>query len=169
MFGERDQGSTTAIGRWAGESPPPPPVGRRWTREGWASETVSNGRVSCAVARLSKSTRAAERRDAIADRMLGMGDHRPAVERGRMMAVGTFHVCCNTAVYSDLSCFLYTLYRQTEAAVFALPGRLNGVTMVISSRRQKHLFPLLLPLRYATVLCFASSASVRLECGPRPP
>ena len=38
--------------------------------------------------------------------------------------------------------------------------------MVISSRRQKYLFPLPLPLRYATVLCFA--ASVRLECGPRP-
>ena len=59
-----------------------------------------------------------------------------------MMAVGTFDVCSNAAVNSDLSCFLYTLYRQTEAAVFALPGRLSGVTMVISSRRQKHLFPL---------------------------
>jgi len=48
-------------------------------------------------------------RDAIADRMLGMGGHRPAVGRGRMMAVGTFDVCSNAAVKSDLSCFLYTL------------------------------------------------------------
>ena len=37
-------------------------------------------------------------------------------------------------------------------------------SMVISSRRQKHLFPLPLPLIYATVLCF--TASVCLECGP---
>ena len=36
----------------------------------------------------------------------------------------------------------YTLQRPTEAAVFAQPGRLSGVTMVISSWRQKHLFPL---------------------------
>jgi len=70
--------------------------------------------------------------------MPGMGDHR----RGRVMAVGTFDVCSNAAVNSDLSCFLYTLQRQTEAAVFALPGRLSGVTMVISIWRQKHLFPL---------------------------
>jgi len=41
--------------------------------------------------------------------MLGMGDHRPAVGRGRMMAVGTFDVCSNAALNSDLSCFLYTL------------------------------------------------------------
>jgi len=47
--------------------------------------------------------------DAIADRMQGMGDHRPAVGRGRMMVVGTFDVCSNAAVNSDLSCFLYTL------------------------------------------------------------
>ena len=57
-------------------------------------------------------------------------------------AVGTFDVCSNAAVNSDLSCFLYTLQRQTKAAVFALPGRLSGVTMVISSWRHKHLFPL---------------------------
>ena len=49
-----------------------------------------------AVAHLSKSRRAARRRDAIADRMLGVGDHRPALGRGRMMAVGTFDVCSNT-------------------------------------------------------------------------
>jgi len=67
--------------------------------------------------------------------MLGVGDHRPAVGRGRTMAVGTFDVCSNAAVNSGLSCFLYTLKRQTEAAVFALPGPLSGVTVVISSRR----------------------------------
>ena len=93
-----------------------------------------------------------------------MGDHRPAVGRGRVMAVGTFDVCSNAAVNSDLSCFLYTLQRPTEAVVFALLGRLSGVTMVISTRRQKHLFPLPLHLIYATVLCFAASASVRLVC-----
>jgi len=99
----------SAPGRRAGESPPPPAVGRRWTREGWARETASSGRVSCAVARLSKSRRAAQWRDVIADRMLGMGDHRPAVERGRMMAVGTFDICSKAAVNSGHSCFLYTL------------------------------------------------------------
>jgi len=49
------------------------------------------------------------RRDAIANRMLSMGDHMPAIGRSRMMAVGTFDVCSNAAVNSDLSCFLYTL------------------------------------------------------------
>ena len=105
----------------------PPPVGHRWTisrRRGvCARETAGSGRVSGAlatavvilrndgraVAHLSKSRRAARRRDAIADRMLGVGDHRPALGRGRMMAVGTFDVCSNAAVNSGLSCFLYTL------------------------------------------------------------
>jgi len=111
--GERDRGSTTAIGpRTTGrEIPPPPPVGRRWTREGWASETASSGQVSGAMAHLSKSRRAARRRDAIADRMLGVGDHRPDVGRGWMMADGTFYVCSNAAVNSDLSCLkLFPIY-----------------------------------------------------------
>jgi len=107
-MGERDWGSTTAPWMTGGITASSP-VGRRWTREGWARETASSGRVSGAVAHLSKSRRAARRRDAIANRMLGMGDHRPAVGRGRMMAVGTFDVCSNAAVNSDLSCFLYTL------------------------------------------------------------
>ena len=41
--------------------------------------------------------------------MLGVGDPRPALGRGRMMAVGTFDVCSNAAVNSGLSYFLYTL------------------------------------------------------------
>jgi len=41
--------------------------------------------------------------------MPGMGDHRPAVGHGQMMAVGTFDVCSNAAVNSDLSSFLCTL------------------------------------------------------------
>jgi len=105
-------------GKCSGHRPPddgpgnhrlPPPVGHRWTiaRGRWARETVGSGRVSGAMAHLSKSRRVARRRDAIADRMLGMRDHRPAVGRGRMMAVGTFDVCSNAAVNSDLSCFLY--------------------------------------------------------------
>jgi len=98
--GERDRGSTTGRGIIA--SP-------RWTREGWARETASSGRVSSAVAHLLKSRRAERRRDAIADRLLGIGDHRPAIGRVRMMAVGTFDVCSNAAVNSDLPCFIYTL------------------------------------------------------------
>jgi len=70
---------------------------------------AGSGRVSGAVAHLSKRRRAARRRDAIADRMPGMGDHRPAIGRGSTMAVGTFDVCSNAAVNSDLSGFLYTL------------------------------------------------------------
>jgi len=69
-------------------------------------DDASSSRVPGAVAHLSKRSRAARRRDAIADRMLGMGDHRPDVGRGRMMAVSTFDVCSNAAVNSDLSCFL---------------------------------------------------------------
>ena len=128
---------------------------RSTSQEGWARVTAGGGRVFSAMAHLSTSRRAARRRDAIADQMLGMGDHRPAIGRGRMMAVGTFDVCSNAAVNSDLSCFLYTLQRQTEAAVFALLGQLSGVTMVISSRRQKRLFPLppTALIRHCTLFC----------------
>jgi len=70
---------------------------------------AGSGRVSGAVAHLSKRRRAAQRRDAIADRMPGMGDHRPAIGRGSTMSAGTFDVCSNAAVNSDLSGFLYTL------------------------------------------------------------
>ena len=73
----------SAPGRRARKSPPTPrrtPLDNRSTsRGGWASETAGSGRVSGAVAHLSKSRRAAQRRDATTDRMLGMGDHRPAV------------------------------------------------------------------------------------------
>ena len=102
--GKRDRGSATAIGprtTGRGITASPPPVGHRWTisrRRGvCARETAGSGRVSGAlatavvilrndgraVAHLSKSRRAARRRDAIADRMLGIGDHRPAVGRWR--------------------------------------------------------------------------------------
>ena len=99
-----DRGSATAIGprTTAGESPPPPsrrtPLDNRSTsRGGCVRETAGSGRVSGAVAtavvilrndgravaHLSKSRRAARRRDAIANRMLGVGDHRPAIGRWR--------------------------------------------------------------------------------------
>ena len=78
-----------ASGRRAGESPGNRRLSRRtpldnWStsRAGWACEMVGSGRVSSAVAHLSKSRRAARRRDAIADRMSGTVDHRPAVGRG---------------------------------------------------------------------------------------
>jgi len=87
--GERDRGSATAIGPWTTgrgitASPCRTPLDNRsMSRAGWARETAGSGRVSGAVAHLSKSRRAARRRDAIADRMPGMGDHRPAVVRGQ--------------------------------------------------------------------------------------
>ena len=115
VWGDCDRVSTMAIGPWTTgrgiiASPRRMPLDNRSTlRAGWARETVGSGRISCAVAHLSKSRRAAQRRDVIADRMLGMGDHRPAIGRGRMMAVGTFDVCSNAAVNSDLSCLIYTL------------------------------------------------------------
>ena len=106
---ECDRGSAAAIGpRTTGQgitaSPRRTPLdndNRLTSLAGWAREMAGSGRVSGAVAHLSKSRRAARRRDAIADRMLGMGDHRPAVRRGRTMAVGTFVVCSNAAVNSD--------------------------------------------------------------------
>ena len=56
------------------------------SRAGWAREMAGSGRVSGAGAHLSKSRRAARRRDLIADRMPGMGDHRPAMGRGRTIS-----------------------------------------------------------------------------------
>ena len=56
------------------------------SRAGWAREMAGSGRVSGAGAHLSKSRRAARRRDLIADRMPGMGDHRPAIVRGRTIS-----------------------------------------------------------------------------------
>ena len=44
-----------------------------------------------------------------------------------------------TSHLSGLSCFLY---KQTEVAAFALPGRCSGVTGVISARQQMFLAPL---------------------------
>jgi len=112
--GERDRGSATAngprmMGRGITPSRRTPLDNRSTSRGGWARETADSGHVSGAVAHLSKRRRAARQRDAIADRMPGMGDHRPAVGRGCTMAVGTFDVCSNAALNSDLSCFLYTL------------------------------------------------------------
>ena len=52
---------------------------------------------------------------------------------------------------------------------FPLPGRLSGVTMVISSRRHNICSLCPLPLWYATVLCPATTATVHLVCGPRQP
>jgi len=149
--------------RWrAGESPPPS-VGRCWTQEGWARETVSSGRVSGAVAHLSKSRRAARRRDAIADRMLGMGDHRPAVGRCRPAHLMSALTRLRTVIF--LVSYIHCRSRLKRPFLHCRADSVASI--VISSRQQKHLFPLPLQLRYATVLCFA--ASVHLECGPRPP
>jgi len=114
--GESDRGSATAIGprttsRGITASHPPSDTAGQSVdvAGGWVRETAGSGRVSGAVVHLSKRRRAARRRDAIADWMPGMRDHRPTVGRGRTMAVGTFDVCSNAAVNSDLSCFLYAL------------------------------------------------------------
>jgi len=84
------------------------------------------------------------------DQMLGTGDHRPAIGCGWTI----------TWRLSAHSCFLQ---RQTEAAAFALPGWCSGVSAP-GSRNTCPRCPL--PVRYATVLCFA--ATVHLVCGPRP-
>jgi len=127
--GERDRGSATAIGprttgRGITASPPSDTAGQSVdVAGGWARETAGSGRVSGAVAHLSKRRRAARPRDAIADWMLGMGDHRPAVRCGRMMAVGTFDVCSNAAVNSDLSCHGL---RGSASPVLTATGFVNG-------------------------------------------
>jgi len=93
--GDRDWGSTTAIGPrttdWGVTASlrRTPLDNRSTSRAGWGRETASSGRVSGAVAHLSKLRRAARRRDAIADRMPRMGDHKPAVGRSRM--IGRHH------------------------------------------------------------------------------
>jgi len=77
--GERDRGSATAIGpQTTGQgitaSPRRTSLDNRSTScVGWARETAGSGRVSGAVAHVSKSRHAGRRRDAIADRMPGMG------------------------------------------------------------------------------------------------
>ena len=65
-------------------SPRRMPLDNRLTsRADWACETTGSGQVSGAVVHLSKHMLGTRRGDAIADRMLGMGEHRPAVMRGR--------------------------------------------------------------------------------------
>ena len=79
--GEHDRGSAVVIGprttgRGITASPRRTPLdndNRLTSLAGWAREMAISGRVSGAVAHLSKSRHAARRRDAIADRMLGMG------------------------------------------------------------------------------------------------
>ena len=93
----------------------PPPVGHRWTigRRRGGNGRVKRWAAAASLAPWRTCQNADVQRDrgtrAIADRMPGMGDPRPAVGRGRMMALGKFDVCSNAAVNSDLSCFLYTL------------------------------------------------------------
>ena len=88
-------------------------------------------------------------------------DNRPTLR-----VVGTFDVCSNAAVNSDLSCFLQ---RQTEAATFALPGRCSGVTTVISACPAAETSATTVPYRLDTPLPFVSwRSSVRQVCGPWP-
>ena len=94
--------------------------------------------------------------------------HRPTSDAAGQSAniAGTFDVCSNAAVNSDLSCFLQ---RQTEAATFALPGRCSGVTMVISACPAAETSAATVPYRLDTPLSFVSwRSSVRQVCGPRP-
>jgi len=72
-MGERDRGSTMAIGyRTTGREITASPRltlldNRSTSRAGWARETAGSGQVSGAMAHLSKSRRAARWGDAIAD------------------------------------------------------------------------------------------------------
>jgi len=109
----------------------------------------------------------ARRRDAIADRMLGMGDHRPAV--GRCRTIGQ-HCRRSAHLMSALTqlwtvIFLVSYIEADWSSRLCTAGSTQwnnyGYQLTVCS-----LCPL--PLRYATVLCFAASASVHLVCGPRP-
>jgi len=83
MAGGRVRGSATREAQRPSDDVPGNHCLPPWTslvdvvasRAGWVRETAGNGRVSGAVAHLSISRRAARQRDAIADRMPGMGDH----------------------------------------------------------------------------------------------
>ena len=133
-YGEAQRPS--APGQWPRESPPPPrrtPLDNRSTSwAGWAHKTASSGRVFGAVAHLSKSRRTARRRYSITDRMPGMGDHRPRHrtwldDQPTLQAVGTFDVCSNAAVNSDLFCSLYRGRLQCFDAVGWAAGRASGL------------------------------------------
>jgi len=96
----------SAPGRWAGESPHPP-VGRRWT--------ISRCVVGGMGARNDGQRPGLQRRGApVKTQTCSAGYGRQARRRMRpddlptSRAVGTFDVCSNAAVDSDLSCFLYT-------------------------------------------------------------
>ena len=96
-----------APGRRAGESLPPP-VGRRWIigrrrgRDGRVKRRAAAGSPAPWCTRQNVTGRRDRRPDA--------GYGRPQARhrtQSALQAVGTFDVCSNTAVNSDLSCFLY--------------------------------------------------------------
>jgi len=99
-MGERDRGSTVAIGyRTTGREITASPRltlldNRSTSRAGWARETA-------AAARSPAPWRTCQKADVQRD-----GGTRSLTGS---RAVGTFDVCSNAAVNSDLSCFLYTL------------------------------------------------------------
>jgi len=91
-MGERDRGSAMADwpGRWAGESPCPPSDmdNQSMSRAGGEHEMVGNGRVSFAMAHLSKRRHGERRGNAIANRPpdAGYGRPRPAVGCGQTIS-----------------------------------------------------------------------------------
>jgi len=91
-MGERDRGSAMADwpGRWAGESPCPPSDmdNQSMSRAGGEHEMVGNGRVSGAMAHLSKLRHGERRGNAIANRSpdAGYGRPRPAVGCGQTIS-----------------------------------------------------------------------------------
>jgi len=105
--GECDRGSTTAIG--------PRTTGRGITASP-LSDAAERGRDGCVKRRAVAGSPAPWRTCQKADVQRDGGMRSPTgcwvwetTGRGLMMAVGTFDVCSNAAVNSDLSCFLYTL------------------------------------------------------------
>jgi len=161
MAGEGYRGSATGEAQWLisprttgqGITVPLPSVGRRWTigrrcgRMG-ARQTAGSGRVSDAMARLSKRRCGSQRGDTIADRPPWETPGPPSYAARRS---------------ADISVLFLVPYRD-RAATFALPGQCSGITRVISAWRQKHMPPL--SPTTTTVLCLA--ASVHLVCRPRP-
>jgi len=124
-----------------------PPL-RRTPLDNRSTLRAGSGRVSDAMARLSKRRCGSQRGDTIADRPPWETPGPPSYAARRS---------------ADISVLFLVPYRD-RAAAFALPGQCSGITRVISAWRQKHMPPL--SPTTTTVLCLA--ASVHLVCGPRP-
>jgi len=127
MTGEAQWPIGPRDGRPGNRHPSPSDTADNWSTsrdDGRSRKTAGSGRVSVALAHLSKRRRAARRGHAIADLP-------PDAEYGRPQARRRMRP--DDRPTSQCS-FLFPI-EQTEVAAFALPGRCSGITRVISARR----------------------------------